>query len=117
MICPDCCRPIDDHHMACAYCTNAKSYQGVLDSQKPVVGHILNGKCTLKIAKAHHETGWHILIADYAQTWCGRLTNTKHWTTKRERQYWSYVNAIDAMCESCKEMIDQVAEAQSMEAA
>jgi rubredoxin len=107
MICRSCFREIDDL-LDCPGCTQAKSYQAVLDLQKHFITRIQKGEYAFRLAKPAGETGWHLGLADYAQAWCGVTLNSR-W--KKKRLTWLQIEREPRtpVCDSCRRAFEGLA--------
>lgn len=109
MICPTCSQPIPDALLDCPACLAAKSYQALLEQQKPIIGRIQKGEYKLTLAKQAEEKNWHLVLANYPQAWCGKTLKTG-W--KRIRPVaWPRVDRSTPVCDHCRRVFDEIAEA------
>ena len=103
-LCPSCRRLIPDNQLGCPSCTAAKSYQGILHSQRPIVRRIEKGEMNVTLVKqAGHP--WHIMLASYPQAWCGATLNTR-WKKTRT----SFSHTTSEICDRCREVLEQLAQ-------
>lgn len=120
MTCPTCHHEIGSSKsglplLACPRCAFEKSYQAVVESQRQFVARMLKGDRKLTLTKPAEENGWHIAIASYSLSWCGRELNT-HWK-KKQLAYPKIDSALTPLCVACLQIFQKLPEDQPVEVA
>lgn len=123
MICPKCQQEIPDKvpwkkhgapALVCPRCLAAKSYQQILDFQKPFLDRIRKGDIQLSFRKRADGPQWHIAFLQYRdQAWCGEPIESG-WKGK---QHLPWAKAPAATCDRCREVIEQMLEGKTAEVA
>lgn len=96
--------------LACPRCTAAKGYQDLLDYQRHSIEQMLKGDRLLTLTKSAPEIRWHLVLAGYAQAWCGQTTHER-WK-KQALCYPKIDTVVTPVCESCLRVFEELAQDQ-----
>lgn len=123
MICPECHQEIPEKPpwkkhgtplLSCPRCLAAKSYQAIIDFQKPFLERIAKGDMQLSFRKAADEKYWHVAFLQYrGQAFCGAEIQAG-WKGK---QSLPWAKAPVDTCNRCREVIEQLLEDKTAEVA
>lgn len=107
VICPTCHQETRDL-LACPRCTQARSYQAILELQKHFIARIQKGEYAFRLSKPAGNSGWHLGIADFTQAWCGVEVNTR-W--RKKRLTWAQIEREPKtpVCQECRRVFEELA--------